>query len=157
MLVDLNQDFQDLIKSLTHRKVEFLIVGAHALAFHGVARYTQDLDLWMRRSEENARKLGQALADFGLHLSDSDIASMSEERKYLRFGHEPTRVDILNFLAGCDYDAASTRALQETLGGVSVAILGLEDFVATKVASGRPKDASDLALLRSAIGQLPGD
>jgi len=157
MLKDLRQDFQDLIKSLKDRNVEFLIVGAHALAFHGIARYTQDLDIWMHRTSENARRLGLALADFGLPLSESDIQLMMTERKFLRFGNEPMRVEILNFLDGCEYDTASARASHETLGGVPVSILGIEDYIATKRASGRPKDASDLALLRSMIGHLPGD
>ena len=157
MLTDLNQDFQDLIKSLTVHHVEFLIVGAHALAFHGVARYTQDLDVWMRRSAENAKNLAAALSDFGLPLSDSDVQEMLNERKFLRFGHEPTRIEILNFLDGCDFETASTRACHESLGGVPVSILGLEDYVATKRPSGRPKDESDLTLLRSMIGRLPGD
>jgi len=157
MLTDLNQDFQDLIKSLTVHHVEFLIVGAHALAFHGVARYTQDLDVWMRRSAENAKNLAAALSDFGLPLSDSDVQEMLNDWKFLRFGHEPTRIEILNFLDGCDFETASTRACHESLGGVPVSILGLEDYVATKLSSGKPKDASDLTLLRSMIGRLPGD
>ena len=115
------------------------------------------LDVWMRRSDENAHKLQQALSDFGLEISDSDVNQMLTERKFLRFGHEPTRIEILNFLDGCEFELASTRACHETLGSVSVAILCLEDYVATKRASGRPKDASDLALLRSMIRLLPGD
>lgn len=155
--MDLNPDFQDLIKYLTVQNVEFLIVGAHALAFHGVARYTQDLDLWMRRTEANARLLQSALSDFGLPLPESAVAELLSERKFLRFGIEPSRIEILNFLDGCDFDLAWSRALHDTLGGVPVAILGLEDYVATKRASGRPKDLSDLVLLRSMIGPLPGD
>jgi len=157
MLKDLKRDFQDLIKSLTDQHVEFLIVGAHALAFHGVARYTQHLDIWMRRTEENARKLDLTLADFGLPISDADVQQMHAKGKFRLFGHEQTRVEILNFLDGCDYEEASARASHELLGGIPVSILGLEDYVATKVASGRPKDASDLILLRSKIGPLPGD
>jgi hypothetical protein len=157
MLSDLNQDFQDLIKSLTDQNVEFLVVGAHALAFHGVARFTEDLDLWMRRSKSNTLRLQRALADFGIRISDTDTAQLLEERKFLRFGHPPTKIEILNFLDGCEFDTAAARAPKETLGQVEVAILSLEDYVATKQASGRPKDASDLALLRSMIGDLPGD
>jgi len=141
MLPDLNEDFQDLIKSLTEQSVDFLIVGAHALAFHGIARFTQDLDLWMRRSEENVEKLRRALADFGVPISDADIRQMLLERKFLRFGHEPRRVEIPNFLDGCEYDQAAARACHENLGGASVAILGLMDYVATKRAADRKTSA----------------
>jgi predicted nucleotidyltransferase len=157
MLNDLNPDFQDLIKSLTDQHVEFLVVGAHALAFHGIARYTQDLDIWVNRTSENIHKLGDAMSAFGLPISDDALHQMLEERKFLRFGHEPTKIEVLNFLDGCNFELAFRRASHETLGDVQVAIIGLEDYVATKRASGRPKDASDLSLLRSMIGQLPGD
>ena len=82
---------------------------------------------------------------------------MLSERKFLRFGREPTRIEILNFLDGCEFPVASKRAEHEVLGDTEVPILSLEDYVATKVASGRPKDISDLTLLRSMIGPLPGD
>ena len=157
MLKDINQDFQDLIRSLTDQNVEFLVVGAHALAFHGVARFTEDLDLWMRKSVENAARLRAALAEFGVTLSEEETAQLTEERKLLRFGRTPRRVEILNFLDGCDYETASRRSDQTRLADRVVLVLCLEDYVATKRASGRPKDASDLVLLRSAIGQLPGD
>jgi hypothetical protein len=157
MLKDLNADFQDLINCLTVQGVEFLIVGAHALAFHGIARYTGDLDLWIRRSNENASKLRADLDSFGVRITAEDAHRMTEPRKFLRFGVEPRRIEILNFLDGCEYEVASLRADHEKLGDSRVAILGLADYVATKRASGRPKDASDLDLLRSMIGKLPGD
>src|SRR5579862_10018032 len=154
---ELNPDFADLIRSLTAHHVDFLVVGAHALAFHGVARYTADLDLWIQRTSANADRLRAALTDFGIALGQADAEQMTKERKFMRFGHEPARIEILNFLDGCDFETALSRSLEEDLAGVKVRILGLEDYVLTKKASGRPKDASDLAMLRSMLGQLPGD
>ncbi len=63
------------MKSLTDQNVDFLIVGAHALAFHGVARYTQDLDLWMQRSAQNVARLQMALSEFGITFGDLDALS----------------------------------------------------------------------------------
>lgn len=157
MEADLSPDFQDLINCLTSHDVEFLIVGAHALAFHGVARYTEDLDVWVDRTESNASKVQAALAEFGIPISDAVARALLEERRMLRFGVAPTKIEILNFLDGCEFPTAFDRARSERIGGTPVRILGLEDYVATKRASGRPKDASDLTLLRSAIGPLPGD
>ena len=94
---DLNQDFQDLINCLSSHNVEFLIVGAHALAFHGISRYTADLDLWVRRTSDNAEHLRGALAEFGIKLSVQEISDFLAERRFLRFGIEPFRVEILNF------------------------------------------------------------
>jgi hypothetical protein len=154
---ELTPDFVDLLRSLKSHRVDFIVVGAYALAFHGVARYTADLDLWMRTSEDNAARLKLALNEFGSSISDDEARGMAYGRKLLRLGHEPNRVEILNFLDGCEYDQASGRALTEHVGTLDVPILSLEDYVATKKAVGRAKDASDLILLREKIGPLPGD
>jgi len=157
MTKDLSQDFQDLLRSLTGHDVEFLVVGAYALAFHGVARYTEDLDIWIARTEENAGKLREALFDFGIQLSDDHVRQLLLERKFLRLGHAPNKIEILNFLDGCEFSTAVARRSMGELAGIAVPILGLEDYVLTKKASGRPKDGSDLALLKEAIGILPGE
>jgi hypothetical protein len=102
MTEDLNQDYQDLLRSLTAHRVEFLVVGAYALAFHGVARYTEDPDIWMARTESNAQKLKAALEDFRIGLSADHVRQLLLERKFLRFGNPRHKVEILNFLDGCD-------------------------------------------------------
>lgn len=157
MLPELHPDFQDLLNCLTRHDVEYIVVGAHALAVLGVARYTQDFDVWTRRTEENNARLQTALREFGLELSDENMRDFLRERKFLRFGHVPVRIEILNFLDGCDFDAAFPRSPEQVVAGTRARFLGLEDYVATKQASGRPKDAADLELLRSMIGPLPGD
>ncbi len=157
MLPDLNEDFLDFVKCLTHQSVDFIVVGAHALAFHGVARFTQDFDVWIRRTAENTRKLQAALAEFGIDLPEESARLLLEERKFLRFGSAPRRIEVLNFLDGCDFDPAYGRAIEAVLGGTSTRILAMTDYIATKKASGRPKDTSDLDLLREHIGQLPGE
>ncbi|MGV3615657.1 MAG: hypothetical protein ACO1SV_10020 [Fimbriimonas sp.] len=157
MAPDLSPDFQDLINCLTSHDVDFLIVGAHALAFHGIARYTEDLDVWIDRSESNALKLQAALTEFGIPIANDVALAFLQERRMLRFGMAPTKIEVLNFLDGCEFALAASRAQNESIGGTPVRILGLEDYIATKRASGRPKDLSDLTLLRSAIGPLPGD
>lgn len=157
MLKDLNRDFQDLINCLTSQSVEFMVVGAHALAFHGIARFTNDLDIWIRRTEENTERLRIALNEFGVPISRQEAQQLLGERKFLKLGNEPRRVDILNFLDGVEFDSAYARSSREVLDEAHVAIIGLDDYVATKRASGRAKDFSDLALLRSQLGPLPGD
>ena len=85
-----------------------------------------------------------AMSDFGLPISDADTDQLLAEREFLRFGYPPSRIEILNFLDGCDFDTAFARAKHEQLAGIDVAVLGLGDCVAAKRASGRPKDLSDL-------------
>ncbi len=101
---DLSQDFRDLIESFTSHGVEFIIVGAYALAFLGHARFTEDIYLWIRRSDENAERTRAALADFGISIDDNSLTKqLTQDRMLLQFGIKPQRVDILTFLDGCDF------------------------------------------------------
>ena len=96
------------------------------------------------------------MADFGVPLTIESMRALTEERKMLRFGHPPRRIEILNFLDGCDTRKRPREPwLRRSVAKVSV--LSLNDYVATKKASGRPKAAGDLVLRRSAIGSLQGD
>lgn len=151
----LSPDYRDLIECLTRHGVEFILVGAYALAFHGHPRHTRDLDLWIERSRENTRRLQAAMREFGVPLREEEAESLTQERHFLTFGHEPQAVDILNFLDGCDFPTAAARAVRVELDGIPVAILSLEDYVATKRASGRLKDRDDLRRLREVRGRLP--
>ncbi|RYG38636.1 hypothetical protein EON81_03080 [bacterium] len=155
---ELSPDFRDLVESLTLQSVEFLIVGAYALAYHGVSRYTEDFDVWIARSEENARRLRLALHEFGMAMSEAEALALAQNtERFFTFGAKPSAVDILNFLSGCDFETAYGRSITTELDGLPVKVLSLVDYVATKNASGRPKDKRDLEALREAKGSLPGD
>lgn len=118
---------------------------------------TEDLNLWVRRTGENRDRIRAALADFGLPLSASQAEAILRERSVIWFGVKPRRIELLNFLDGCDWPSAFERAEETTIEGVTVRVLALPDYVATKMASGRPKNAQDLIMLREVIGSLPGD
>lgn len=154
----LSNDLKELVSFLMQHEVEFLVVGAHALAFHAIARNTADLDVWVRRSEENVGKLKDALNEFGFPVSDDMAKAFLGDRKFFKLGVEPNRVDILNFLDGTNFDEAWPRKIAGTISGVDAYFISLEDYVRTKIASGRPKDIADLALLRQQLGSpLPGE
>lgn len=155
---DLSQDFQDLIESFTSHRVRFIVVGGYALAFLGHPRFTEDIDLWIERSEDNAQRVRAALAESGIAMDDEAARQLTQDRMLLQFGIKPQRVDILTFLDGCSFTTAIDRATISSLGGSEVAFLSLEDYVLTKRASGRSKDLRDLEDLREALGKpLPGD
>jgi len=153
----LSDDLLDLIDLFTSHGVEFLIVGAHAFAVHAYPRQTQDLDLWVKRSLENAHRIRLALDEFGFAIGDEGERQLTLDRNMLQLGHPPNRVDILTFLDGCEYDSSESRKAETSLAGRRVFVLGLEDYVSTKRASGRPKDVDDLNRLREQIGSLPDE
>jgi hypothetical protein len=74
----MNPDFRDLLAAFNARGVDFLIVGAHALAAHGLVRATKDLDVWVRPEPLNAERVLAALADFGAPLQDLTVDDLSK-------------------------------------------------------------------------------
>jgi predicted nucleotidyltransferase len=155
----LNNDLKELLRLFQSHGVEFLVAGAHALAFHARPRFTEDLDLFLRRTKDNAARVRRALEVFGFNLTDEAEQKLANDpRGMIVLGRKPHQVDLLNFLDGVDFDAAWANRKQGKLADLEVAFLGLEDYVATKRATARAKDQDDLNRLREQLGhKLPGD
>lgn len=143
--MNLNGDFKEFLSLLIEHRVKFLLVGAQALAVHGKPRFTGDLDIWVDRDPDNAERLVQALAAFG--FDDIPAQPFTEHDRLLTLGREPVRIDIFTYIPGPDFSEAWTRREKVKLGPGLVPVIGREDFIASKKASGRPKDLADLALL----------
>lgn len=133
-----------------------MVAGAHALAHHALPRFTEDIDFFVRRSSENARRIRETVEEFGFKLeADAEERLAKSERGMIMFGRKPNRVDVLNFLDGVEFDEAWPRRSVGLLAGVEVSFLGLRDYVATKRASGRIKDRLDLDFVEKIVGSLP--
>jgi hypothetical protein len=141
-----NEDYRDILAALIQEEVRFLIVGAHALAVHGYPRATIDLDIWIDSSKENANRVWRALARFGAPLEELDVSEndLSRPDVVAQFGLPPNRIDILTGVSGLSFDNAWPNRVEGTLEGVLVPVLGLEDLVSNKRASGRDKDRADV-------------
>lgn len=146
----ISEDLSELLSLLNSHEVEFLVVGAHALAFHGVPRFTEDIDIFVEKSRLNIERLASALEKFGVTVPENSRDQMAtKERGVLFIGKKPNRADFLNFLDGLEFDTAARSALSGILADQPVRFLSLNDYIATKRASGRPKDQADLALLKT--------
>lgn len=146
-------DWKELIATLKSHGVEFLIVGAHALAFHARPRFTEDLDVFLLKTDDNGQRLHAALHEFGLPVTQEAIDRLfSTEREMIVLGHEPVAVDLMNFLDGVSFDQAWQNRVEGEVFGETVYFIGIEEYVATKKASGRAKDLADLAILSDATG-----
>lgn len=142
----LNQDFKEFAELLNAHGVEYLVVGGYALAAHGHPRYTGDIDFWVHFTPENIPRVLAALNEFGfssLGLGSEDFTADT----ILQLGQPPRRIDILTAIDGVDFDACYERRESAVLGGVPLTVIGRDDFVANKKASGRPKDQIDLDAL----------
>jgi hypothetical protein len=144
-----NRDFLDMLSALSAAGAEYLVVGAHALAAHGVPRATGDIDLWVRPTPDNADRVLQALGEFGAPLFDLTRADLIRDDTVLQIGLPPARIDLLTGISGVTFDDAWPRRLEITLPELPfpVPVLSREDFVRNKRAAGRAKDRADLDLL----------
>src|SRR3954451_24474497 len=102
----INSDFKDLLRSLNAAGIRYLIVGGYAVMVHTEPRYTNDLDIWIDRDEQNARALLRALAEFGAPTGEVTPADLTEPEVFFQIGIEPVRIDILTSVAGLVFEAA---------------------------------------------------
>jgi len=151
-LDSLNDDFRDLLLALTEHEVEFLIVGAYALSFHGAPRASGDIDVFVRPSADNAARIWRALVDFGAPVASVGVVQADFEKPDLvyQIGLPPRRIDLLTSISGVSFDEAWSSRVPAEVGGRVVHFIGREMFLRNKQAAGRPKDLADAARLGKA-------
>lgn len=152
----LNSDFLDLLEAFSEAQVEFLVVGAHALAVHGIPRATGDLDVWVRPSTENAERVMAALRVFGAPIAQHGInaADFARAGTVYQLGLPPRRIDVLTQISGVEYEEAWAGRVSVPLRGRSIDFLGRKALLQNKRAAARPKDLVDADLLERQ-GQEP--
>jgi len=144
-----NRDFRDLLAAFLEAGVRFLVVGAHAMAVHGVPRATGDLDVWIAPDAGNVDRAWAALLRFGAPLAAMGVtrADLGRPDQVVQVGLPPRRIDILTSISGLGFeDAWPDRVTHET-EGLAVPFLGRAALVRNKRASGRAKDLADLEAL----------
>jgi predicted nucleotidyltransferase len=149
-VIELPQDFRDLLVELHDAGAAFVVVGGHAVAFHGHPRATKDLDVLVRADAANAARVYQALATFGAPLDAIEVAE-SDFATYdgvLQIGLPPRRIDILNRATGITFDEAVAAHASFQLDGRSIPIIGLEALLKNKIAAGRDQDRADVKALQ---------
>jgi hypothetical protein len=147
--MEVQQDFKDLLALFNAHKVDYIIVGAHALAFHGAPRYTGDMDILIRSDLENAQRILSALDEFGFGSLGLTVEDFTSPDKVVQLGVPPVRIDIVTSITGVSWKDATTARVAGTYGGLEVYYLGKKQFILNKRALGRKKDLADL----EAIGE----
>src|SRR5690606_30038151 len=142
----LNDDFVDLLSSLLDARAEFLLVGAHAMAVHGVVRATGDLDVWVRPSAENAPRIVAALRAFGapLDVHGGRVDDFARPDLVYQMGLPPRRIDVLTSISGISFDDAWSTHVETQVAQLRVPVLGRVALIQNKRATGRPKDELDV-------------
>jgi hypothetical protein len=145
--MEVQPDFRELLELLNEHKVEYLIVGGYALAFHGAPRFTGDIDLFVRPDAQNAQRVLQALSAFGFQFPNLTIDDFQNPNKVVQLGVPPVRVDLITSITGVSWAEAAASRESGTYGNVPVFYIGREQYLANKRAAGRKKDLADIEAL----------
>lgn len=144
-----NQRFRDLFAEFNVAGVEYLLVGAHALAVHGHVRATKDIDVWVQPTPQNARRVLTALQTFGAWLDDLSADDLSRADTIVQLGVPPLRIDIITGIDGVDFESAWRARVVTSFLDQPVNVLSREHLLQNKRASGRTQDLADVEALEA--------
>ena len=140
-------DFRELFELLNRHNVEYIIVGAYALAFHGVPRNTGDIDVYVRPTSTNAEHILDVLKDFGFSSLGLTQKDFDHPGQIIQLGNPPLRIDLITSISGVTWEAADAGKAPGKYGDMPIHYLGRTQLLANKRASGRKKDLADLEAL----------
>ena len=140
-----NQDYNDLLKLLSAHSVNYVIVGAYAMAAHGFVRATGDIDIFVQPTLENSDAVFASLVEFGAPLSGVTAKDFRTPGTVYQIGVPPNRIDILTDIDGLSFDEAGSFDVE--IDGLAVPFLDLDSLKRNKASTGRTKDKLDLELL----------
>ena len=143
----MNPDFHDMLFALSEEGAEYLLVGAYALAVHGLPRATGDIDLWVRPRPDNARRVLAAVARFGAPLGGLTQRDLTTPGTVFQIGVAPRRIDLLTTIDGVDFEEAWVARCVTRVGTLDVPVIDREHLLRNKKAAGRPQDLADAARL----------
>jgi len=145
--MELAQDFDEFFGSLIAHEVEFLVVGAYALAYHGAPRYTGDIDVFLKPTPENAARLLEALTAFGFPPVNLRPEQVIEPTRVIQMGVEPVQIHVMSDISGVTWSEAWKGRQTARCGRHDLPFIGRAEFIRNKQAAGRLKDLADIEAL----------
>ncbi|NOT00431.1 MAG: hypothetical protein HOP29_07360 [Phycisphaerales bacterium] len=143
----MNPDFRDLLAEFNAQRVDFIIVGAHAVAAHGHVRATNDFDVWIRPDAVNASRVLRALGAFGAPLHGLSVTDLSQPGLIFQIGVPPLRIDILTAIDGVEFEDAWPARVPMSFAGQPATVLSRDHLIKNKRASARSQDLADIERL----------
>jgi len=147
MALTLPPDFKEFLKLLKEHNVRYLLIGGYAVGYHGYARATEDMDIWVAIHPDNAQNLVSALRAFGFDDPNLKPELFLQKPKIIRMGFPPMRLEITTSISGVEFDECYQARIVDDLDGVEVNLIDLENLKKNKKASGRTKDIADVEKL----------
>jgi|SRR5436190_5420056 len=145
--MEIERDFKELLVLLNSHQVEFILVGAYALAFHGAPRFTGDMDVFVKPDAINSERVMAALTDFGFGSVGLSRNDFEKPDQVVQLGVPPVRIDLITGISGLSWNEVAAGAIVADLDGVPVRFISRHHFVINKRASGRKKDLADIEAL----------
>jgi hypothetical protein len=142
--IHLPPDFKDFLQLLNSHQVEYLLIGGYAVGYHGYPRATGDMDIWIAIHPQNAEKVVAALREFGFDLPELQVELFLEEKRVIRMGTPPLKIDITTSISGVSFAECYAERIVETFDGIPVNVINLNHLKTNKKASGRLQDLTDL-------------
>ena len=147
MDLELPNDFKEFLKLLRAHGVEYLLIGGYAVGVHGRPRFTNDLDVWVAIAPANAKRVVEALREFGFEDPGLSEDHFLKPDSIVRMGVEPVRIEIATAISGVEFDECYRERVETELNGVPVSVINLHHLRVNKLATGRSKDLADLETL----------
>lgn len=141
--MNIPNDFKEFIELLNDNKVKYLIIGGYAVGFYSRPKFTNDLDIWIDNSDENALKMVNVLQLFGfagLGLSSTDFTGLNQ---VIQLGVAPIRIDLLIGL-GIPFNLAYRQKVKGRYFGIQANFVSRKDLIELKKQAGRKKDLDDI-------------
>ncbi len=145
--IRLPSDFKEFLKLLNAHKVEYLLIGGYAVGYHGYPRATADMDIWIAMNPENAERIVAVLREFGFETSELSAELFLKDWQIIRLGIPPVRIELATTISGVNFSDCYSSRVVDTLDGVEVSLISLDDLKINKKSAGRYNDLADLEQL----------
>jgi predicted nucleotidyltransferase len=137
-------DFKEFLRLLASHEVEYLLIGGYAVGYYGYPRSTQDMDIWIAVSPQNAARMVAALREFGFGTPDLSADLFLARDRIIRMGIPPMRIEVMTTISGVRFEDCFGERVVDNIDGVAVNLINLSHLKVNKKASGRHKDLDDL-------------
>ena len=141
--MNIHKDFEEFLQLLNDEKVEYVIVGGYAVAFHGYVRATQDIDLFYKNSEKNILRIQRALLTFGVSTTSEQLIEFKDPGSIIRIGFPPVKIEMINSISGLSFNEVWKNRISGYYGTIPVDFISYKHLLKNKSKSGRPKDIAD--------------
>ncbi|HVT04506.1 MAG TPA: hypothetical protein VHL58_14155 [Thermoanaerobaculia bacterium] len=143
----MNRHFVEMLRALSDAGAEHLVIGAHAVAAHGHLRATEDFDIFIRPTTDNAERVIDAINRFGAPSRDLTIEDLATAGIFFQIGVRPFRIDLINDIPGVTFEEAWNSRLEIEIDELMIPFIGKDALIKNKRATGRPQDLLDAEAL----------